>query len=134
MLFETLKQFYIALGTIYFGLLAGISKDISNFIKKPIKSKILKNIIDVITVIVFSLLFILCINVVNFGEIRLYLLVVFLLGYVLERISLGNLVDFILDKVYNLFKVFISKVSKLKFVKRMFSLDGKKRKKVSKNR
>lgn len=134
MLFETLKQFYIALGTIYFGLLAGISKDISNFIKKPIKSKILKNIIDVIMVIVFSLLFILCINVVNFGEIRLYLLVVFLLGYVLERISLGNLVDFILDKVYNLFKVFISKVSKLKFVKRMFSLDGKKRKKVSKNR
>lgn len=134
MLFETLKQFYIALGTIYFGLLAGISKDISNFIKKPINSKILKNIIDVITVIVFSLLFILCINVVNFGEIRLYLLVVFLLGYVLERISLGNLVDFILDKVYNLFKVFISKISKLKFVKRMFILDSKKRKKVSKNR
>lgn len=134
MLFETLKQFYIALGTIYFGLLAGIFKDISNFIKKPINSKVLKNILDVITVIVFSLLFILCINVVNFGEIRLYLLVVFLLGYVLERISLGNLVDFILDKVYNLCKVFISKISKLKFVKRMFGLDSKKRKKVSKNR
>ena len=33
MLFETLKQSYIFLGVVYFGILAGILKDIISFIQ-----------------------------------------------------------------------------------------------------
>lgn len=134
MLFETLKQFYISLGAIYFGLVAGIIKDIINFFRKPIKNKVVQNILDFVLVLIFSFLFVICINIINFGEFRFYLLIVFIVGFIIERMSLGFLVDFVLEKVYNFFVKLIKILAKTKFIKRIFGLDYKKRKKDNSNR
>lgn len=135
MLFETLKQSYIFLGCLYFGLIAGILKEVSVFVINLFKkNKIITFIIDLIYMLVFSLLFILCINIVNYGEFRVYLLLGYILGYILERKSLGFLVDFIIKKIYTFIKFIYNKLIKIKFIKRIIGSDSTTSKKVNKNR
>lgn len=127
MLFETLKQSYIFLGSIYFGLLGGITKNIINLLIKACKNnKITTFILDLIFMIIFSFLFIICINIVNFGEFRIYLLIGYLLGFILEIKTLGFLVDFVLKKIYNFINFIGKKLLKFKIVKRIFLNDTKK--------
>lgn len=114
MLFETLKQSYIFLGSIYFGLILGIIKNAINLIINTFKNnKIITFILDLLFMLIFALLFIFCINLVNFGEFRVYLLLGYLLGFVLEIKTLGFLVDFVLKKIYT-FIIFIFKKKSLK--------------------
>lgn len=132
MLFETLKQSYIFLGSIYFGLLLGIIKNIINQIIKVCKNnKIVTLILDLIFMLIFSFLFIFCINIVNFGEFRVYLLIGFILGFVLEIKTLGFLVDFVLKKIYTFIKFVYSKLLNFKFFKRILGLDTKQSKKTN---
>lgn len=135
MLFESLKQSYIFFGTIYFGLLAGIFRDFTIFILNLLKkNKIVSIILDLIFSIGFSFLFIICLNVVNFGEFRIYLLLSYILGFILERKTLGFLVDFIFEKIYNFIVKIIKKLSNLKFFKRILGNDRKTSKNTTKNR
>lgn len=135
MLFESLKQSYIFFGTIYFGIIAGIFRDLTIFILKLLKNnKVIKIILDLIFSLIFSFLFIICLNVVNFGEFRIYLLLSYILGFILERKTLGFLVDFIFEKIYNFIVKIIKKLSNLKFFKRMLGNDRKTSKNITKNR
>lgn len=135
MLFETLKQSYIFLGVVYFGILAGILKDIISFIQTLFNNKKLINfILDLIFSIGAIFLLITCLNVVNYGEFRFYLLISFIIGYVLERISIGFLVDFILKKLYNLTIKIVNKLSKTKFFKRILGIDKRTSTKINKDR
>jgi len=127
MLFETLKQSYIFLGSIYFGLLCGIIKNVINLILKNCKNnKIIIFILDLIFMITFSFLFFICINIVNFGEFRIYLLIWYLLGFILEIKTLGFLVDFVLKKIYNFINFIGKKLLKFNFIKRILGYDTKK--------
>ena len=129
MLFETLKQSYIFLGSIYFGLILGIIKNAINLIINTFKkNKILTFILDFLFMIIFALLFIFCINLVNFGEFRVYLLLGYLLGFILEIKTLGFLVDFVLKKIYTFIIFLYKKISKLKIFKRLKDNDTKKSK------
>ena len=135
MLFESLKQSYIFFGAIYFGLLAGIFRDLTIFIFNLLKkNKVVSIILDFIFSIGFSLLFIICLNVVNFGEFRIYLLLSYIFGFILERKTLGFLVDFIFEKIYNFIVKIIKKLSNLKFFKRILGNDRKTSKNTAKNR
>lgn len=135
MLFESLKQIYIFLGAIYFGLLCGIVRDFCLFIfNLTKKNKIVSFILDLVFSIIGTFLFIICLNVVNFGEFRIYLLLSYLLGYLIERKSLGFLVDFIFKKVYNLLTKVFKKLGSTKFVKRLLVYDRKTSKNINKNR
>jgi len=135
MLFETLKQSYLFLGSLYFGLISGIIKEIFIFfINLFNKNKIIKFILDLIYMIILSLIFILCLNIVNYGEFRIYLLISFILGYFIERKSLGFLVDFIIKKLYNFINLLVKKINKLKIFKRINLNESKYRKKINKNR
>lgn len=135
MLFESLKQSYIFFGAIYFGLLVGIFRDLTIFILNLLKkNKVVSIILDFIFSIGFSLLFIICLNVVNFGEFRIYLLLSYIFGFILERKTLGFLVDFIFEKIYNFIVKIIKKLSNLKFFKRILGNDRKTSKNTAKNR
>ena len=134
MLFESLKQIYIFLGTLYFGLLCGISKDLCLFILKLVKNnKIVNFILDVVFSLIATILFIICLNVVNFGEFRIYLLLTYILGFILERKTLGYIVDFIFEKIYNLINKIIKKLINTKFFKRILGNDRKTSKNINKN-
>ena len=80
--------------------------------------KLINFILDLIFSIGAIFLLITCLNVVNYGEFRFYLLISFIIGYFLERISIGFLVDFILKKLYNLTIKIVNKLSKTKIFKR----------------
>ena len=135
MLFESLKKIYIFLGAIYFGLLCGIVRDLCLFIfNLTKKNKIVSFILDLVFSIIGTFLFIICLNVVNFGEFRIYLLLSYLLGYLIERKSLGFLVDFIFKKLYNFLTKVFKKLGSTKFVKRLLVYDRKTSKNINKNR
>lgn len=134
MLFETLKQSFVFLGTIYFGILAGIVRDFCLFVFNLFKkNKIVKLILDILFMIIISILFILCLNVVNYGEFRLYLLLSYILGFVVERKTIGYLVDFIFQKIYNLIVKGIKKLSQTKIFKRILGNDTRKSKQINKD-
>lgn len=135
MLFESLKQGYIFFGSVYFGLIIGIIYDFCKFNVRLLKNKKVAQIIfDCFFSIAFVLLFFMCLNVVYFGEFRLFVLISFTLGFVLEQKNLGFLVDFIIKKLYNFFVVVFKRILKIKFIRRMFNFDSGKSKNINKNR
>jgi len=132
MLYETLKQSYIFLGTIYFGLITGIIKNAINLIINACKNnKVITFILDLIFMIIFSFMFIICINIVNFGEFRLYLLLGYIIGFILEIKTLGFLVDFVLKKIYTFIKFIYKKLLTIKIFKRIVGYDSKQSKKLN---
>ena len=130
MLFETLKQSYVFLGGLYFGLIIGIVYEILNYIFKFSKKKFFLFFKDILFSILFTSLFIFCLLKVNYGEFRLFVLLSYFVGFILERLSLGYLVDFLINKLYNFLKLVGSKLLKNKFIKRCL---GKNERKESQN-
>lgn len=102
MLYETLLQGQIFLCVLYFGLIAGIIFEAKNLVEKSLsQNKVVCFVLDLAFMCLASLLFIIAKNVANFGEFRLYLLVSFILGIVLEHITIGFLVEKFFLLVYN---------------------------------
>ena len=118
MLFETLKQSFVFLGGLYFGLIIGIVYEILNYIFKFSQKKFFVFLKDIIFSILFTFLFIFCLQKVNYGEFRIFILLSYFVGFLLERLSLGYLVDFLINKLYNLLKLIGNKLLKNKFIKR----------------
>lgn len=94
---------------LYWGIIVGFLYEISVFVCKIIKNNlILRNFFDIVITLLGGFLFIFNINYVHFGYFRVYLLVTFLVGFVLERVSMGFLVaksfDFVYNKTINIFR------------------------------
>lgn len=83
-----LKDFSIMLGI---GFLIGIIYGVLNTFKVIKSLYILQIIADILFSITVFFTFIWTINQINLGEFRLFLLIGFLLGIALERITLGKL-------------------------------------------
>ncbi len=83
-----LKDFLILL---FFGFIFGMCYGILSAINLPHKKLILKNILDFLLCASGVVLFIILILYVNLGKFRLFLLLGYVLGIVLERITLGKL-------------------------------------------
>ena len=100
-----LQDFFIMLGI---GILIGIFYGIINIINR------IKYIypIQIISDIIFSLvavitLLILC-NILNMGQIRLFLVIGYITGFIIERITLGKIFAKSYKYVYNkIVKIFI---------------------------
>lgn len=84
-----------------FGMLIGIF----NLIKTFFQNKIVLFVLDLLTCLIFTICFVYLVNKLNWGEIRLYLIIAQLLGVFIERISLGKLFAKIYLKMYNKSKV-----------------------------
>ena len=101
------------LSLFYVGCISGILYEITVFLCKITNSKLfLRNILDIFVVLFGGILFIFAINYIAMGKFRVYLLLAFGLGIVIERTSIGFLVAKICDFVYN------KGIKKLFFIRR----------------
>lgn len=102
MLYETLKQSVIFLSMLYFGLLGGVLYEMKTSVGQPfLKNKYITILFDIVFFIVLSLLFFFATQFTNYGEIRLYMIVSFILGFTLERISIGRVLAKSVSFLYN---------------------------------
>lgn len=129
MLFETLKQSYVFLGALYFGLICGIGYEILHFFLGK-KNKICVWIRDILFSFLSTILFIFCLKLVNYGEFRLYILFAFIVGFILERTTIGFLVEKIIQIACKFFSLVYNKLMKSKFIKRCFGNDRRKSKEI----
>lgn len=83
-----LKDFSILL---IFGVILGVFYGLINIPNSIKKIQIVQIINDLIFSISFSFIFIVLINYINMGEFRLFLLLGYIFGFAIERITLGKL-------------------------------------------
>lgn len=132
MLFETLKQSYIFLGAIYFGLISGILFEMLSFFFGK-KNKIYIWIKDILFSIFSTLLFIVCIKTINYGEFRLYILLAFIVGFILEHLTIGFLIEKLIQFTCKFFKMVYNKLMKNKIIRRCFGNDRRKSEEIISN-
>lgn len=118
-LFETLNQPYILMWLTLSGFLSGIFYDISDILTFLCNNnKIVKNIFSAIaTILSFFVLYIVNL-LVNYGQFRIYVFVVFFLFLLLEQITLGKVIAKTKDWCYNIFKKITKVITKEKNGKR----------------
>lgn len=92
-----LKDFLIMLAI---GFIIGIIYGILNIITVIKKNYAVQILSDTIFTIISFATFLISVNIVNWGQIRLFLLVGYLFGYAIERITLGKLFAKGYKKVY----------------------------------
>lgn len=92
---------------LFYGLL-----NIINLVKKHIA-------IQILTDLTFSFIcfftFLISINKINMGEIRAFLFIGYILGVIIERITIGKLFAKAYKKVYNQFVKILKNIAKSKF-------------------
>ncbi len=87
---------------LYLGLILGLIYEITAFICKIIKYKAIRHILDILVVFVGFLAFIVAINLLGGGKFRFFFVIGYLLGFYLERTSIGFLVAKVCLFVYNI--------------------------------
>mgnify|MGYP002706655599 CR=1 FL=1 len=111
------KDFSIMIGIgVILGVLYGVL-NIGNTIKENIVTRIICDIIFVTTSL-FSFIFL--VEKINFGTIRVYLLAGYLIGFALERITLGKIFAKGYKKVYNQIVIILKKLYNSKLGKIIF--------------
>ena len=104
--FAIMFAFGAVIGVIY-GIL-----NIPNFIKQRIWTQI---IADLIFSTVAFITFLLLINFINLGEIRAFLVIGYIFGFIIERITLGKLFAKGYKNVYNYIVKILQHIKKSKF-------------------
>jgi hypothetical protein len=111
LLYETLTQPAVFFIILVIGIACGIIFDLRSYIVfLCANNKVVTIILDILSVLLSSIIFYLCVLGLNFGEFRFYIVLSFLLGILLERFTLGLFVAKISSWCYNKFKMLISKV------------------------
>ena len=101
MLFESLGQFYVALIFLWIGFSTAIIDEIPRLINGAFKSKILTPIFDILRVLFAGFIFFIMAKLFLFGEFRVYSLLMFGLGFLIERKYLCKLVAKLFTHLYN---------------------------------
>lgn len=111
MLNETLNQPHLLLIFLVVGLVGGIVFDIGNFIKFLFSNKKVPSVIlDIIqTALCMALIYVVNIKF-NYGELRLFPFVCFLMAFSLERFTIGKLIAKIYLSCYNFFTKLVKKL------------------------
>ena len=118
-LFETLNQPTILLYLIVGGFLCGLLFDLTNFICFLCNNnKIVKNIFQFFATTLSAIILLLINTKQNFGQLRLYVFVFFILFLILERITLGKLIAKSMNVCYTFFRKVINKLLKVKLWKK----------------
>ena len=107
-----LKDFLIIL---LVGLVIGAIYGLLNLPMIIKKHRILQIISDLLFSLIAYFTFLILINIINMGEFRLFLLIGYILGFVIERITIGKLFAKGFKKVYNMLKLLIKKFAVSKF-------------------
>lgn len=105
---------------IFFGFVIGIIYtliNIPNLIKKILTVRI---ICDILFSLLFTLVFLLLINLINNGELRMFLLFGYCLGFLIERITLGKTFAKCFQNMYTLIVKWLKIFSKSKIGRYIF--------------
>lgn len=112
-----LKDFSIML---CIGIIIGIIYGVFNILSRIRYNFIIQLIADILFSIIVIFAFIIFVNIINMGQIRFFLCVGYILGFVLERITLGKLFaksyKYVYTKIVKLIKRFAnSRIGKVLF-------------------
>ena len=112
LLYETLSQPLVFLVVFAIGFGSGFVFDLRNYIHFLCnKNKVVSVVLDVVATVVCCLVFLFAILNFNFGEMRLYLILAFILGLLLQRFSLGYIIAKFFVWWYNVLKKVVSKIN-----------------------
>lgn len=106
-----LKDFAIM---FFVGMILGLIYGLVNTFHQIKPNVIIRIISDLIFSILTFVTFIFTVNIINCGQIRLFLLVGFLLGLLIERITLGKIFAKGFRKLYNIIVKLLKKFAKSK--------------------
>lgn len=120
MLYQTLFQGKVFLIMLYYGIISGLILEIKILTCKIFNSKLLNILLDFVIGIIFGFLFIKSVNMFNYGEFRIYLLIAYCIGIIIEHKTLGNLVEKLLVNIYTLFAKLINKLKSKKVFSKIF--------------
>lgn len=120
MLYETLLQGKIFLVLLYFGILCGIVLTSKKMLTKMTKNnKVLLVLTDTLFLSICAIAFIFARIKFCYGEFRIFHLVAFLLGILLEQISLNKLVEKFFTLLYNISRKIFNKLKNIKIIKKI---------------
>lgn len=115
MLYETLNQPQLLFYYIILGFCSGLFFDAGNFIKFLCSNKKFANIIfDIISTSLVMMAFIAFNGYINYGIIRLALVLSFATSFTIERFTLGKLLAKFYTSCYNAFERIIKRIKKTK--------------------
>ena len=102
------------------GIILGILYGILNIINNIKEYVLIRIFCDIIFTVTATLTFVFLVQKINFGSIRGYLLIGYILGFIVERISIGKLFAKGYKKVYNFIvkgskKLYSSKIGQVIF-------------------
>ncbi len=113
---DTYPQWILALIFVGFGIFCGIIIGIMSAINILLgNKKIIRIIVDILNCLATTSLYLIIINLLNYGEHRLYLVLTFGIGIFIERKTLGKLFAKLYHKLYNLIVTKLEVLSKSKF-------------------
>jgi len=102
-LFDSIGQFHVFLWAVSFGAISGIIYEACMFFRRLFKFKLFVNIIfDSVFCAAVIFLFIIYFTHVCDFNLRWYMFLGIILGFLTERISLGNYIAKFFDMVYNI--------------------------------
>lgn len=110
LLYETLSQPIIFIIIFSIGLGSGLIFDLRRYISFIcLKNKIIDILLDILATIIVGVIFLLANLYFNYGEFRFYVLFSFLLGFVIQRVTLGTIVAKCSFLCYNIIIKLITK-------------------------
>lgn len=113
MLYETLSQPLVILAILCSGIASAILFDLGNLATYFCnKNKIVKQIVYFLCVIASAIILYFINLSANYGRFRIYVLLVFAVGFAVSRFTLGKLWTKLLDKWYNGIKGFKKRLSR----------------------
>ena len=102
MIFSTFNQFTCFLIFLYFGIITSVLSQLFFMLfLKNYQKNVLKNVIFAINYAIFLIFFVILLNIFNFGQFSIVLILAYLFGYFWIKKLSNNLVVFLEKKWYN---------------------------------
>lgn len=120
MYFNANSQWWISLILIGVGFLCGFLYNFAHAIVFVFKNNVwVKNILELVATVFCGVLFLIVVNIVYYGEVRMYMIVAFVLGLYLELVTVGKIIAKTFLLLYNTITMWCKKLSKTTLVKRI---------------
>lgn len=95
-------EYKVFLLALLFGVISGAIYGVLNMVVVGFKNNIvLKNVLDGLFMLIFAGLLFYCLNAFNYGAFRMHLLITYIVGFLLERKTIGKLFAKLFLLVYN---------------------------------
>ena len=121
MLYETLLQSKMFLVLLYFGIVCGILLTIKNMICNLFKqNKIALIASDILFCIASTFVFVFAKITFCYGQFRIFELIAFIIGILIQQFSLNKIVEKFLHLLYTLLERLFCKLKNTKFGKKIF--------------